>query len=74
MTDNKRPFKVSANVPNNSAVLQIEIGNTILSVATIDGVNEMVVFSKDKRDTISQSKAITDFSDVIHMMWNLEKL
>lgn len=74
MTDNKRPFKVSANVPNNSAVLQIEIGNTILSVATIDGVNEMVVFSKDKRDTISQRKVITDFSDVIHMMWNLEKL
>lgn len=74
MTDNKRPFKVSANVPNNSAVLQIEIGNTILSVATIDGVNEMMVLSKDKRDTISQSKVITDFSDVIHMMWNLEKL
>jgi|DEB0MinimDraft_6_1074348.scaffolds.fasta_scaffold00191_12 hypothetical protein len=72
--ENNRGFSLSANAGTKSGVLQIEVGNTILSVTTINGVNEMVVFSKDSNDTITERKAVTDFSDVIHMIWNLERL
>lgn len=74
MTSNNRKFNLSSNPGTNSGVLQIEIGNTILSVTTIDGLNEIAVFSKDSNDTISEKRAVTDFSDVIHLMWTLEKL
>lgn len=74
MTDNNRTFSLSSNPGTKSGVLQIEIGNTILSVTTINDINEIVVFSKDSKDTISEKRAVTDFSEVIHMMWNLEKL
>lgn len=61
------------NTATESGVLQITIGDNVLSVTTIDGMNEIVVFSKSG-DTIAEKKAVTDFSDVIHQMWNLERL
>lgn len=71
--ENKRGFSLSQNTATKSGVLQITIGDNILSVTTLDGMNEIVVFSKSG-DTIAEKKAVTDFSDVIHQMWNLERL
>jgi len=71
--ENNRTFNLSSNPATKSGVLKIEIGNTTLSVTTLDGMNEIVVFSHSG-DTISERKSVTDFSEVIHMIWNLEKL
>lgn len=71
--ENKRGFSLSQNTATASGVLQIAIGDNVLSVTTIDGMNEIVVFSKSG-DTISEKRGVTDFSDVIHQMWNLERL
>lgn len=71
--ENKRGFSLMQNTATESGVLQITIGDNILSVTTLNGFNEMVVFSKSG-DTIAQKVGVTDFSEVIHQMWNLERL
>lgn len=71
--ENNRGFSLNANAGTKSGVLQITIGDNVLSVTTLDGINEIVVFSKSG-DTISEKRGVTDFSDVIHQMWNLERL
>jgi hypothetical protein len=43
-----------------------------LSITTLNGVNEVVVFS-ESGDQVSQT-ALTDFNDVISLFWKLEAL
>jgi len=56
-----------------SGVLKITIGKLTLSVTTINNRHEAVVFS-ESGDTVSQKNGITDFMEVVHIMWNLERL
>jgi len=71
--EKKREFKLLENKNHDSGVLRIQVGAMTLSVTTINGINEMVVFS-ESGDAISEVIGVTDFSQVIHMMWNLERI
>lgn len=70
-TKTDRHFSLT-NGPH-SGVLKIAIGNLTLSVTTINNRHEAVVFS-ESGDTVSQKNGITDFMEVVHIMWNLERL
>lgn len=67
-----RPFKVVQNKAVESGVMKIQIGKLELSITTLNGVNEVVVFS-ESGDQVSQT-ALTDFNDVISLFWKLEAL
>lgn len=67
-----RPFKVVQNKATESGVMKIQIGKLELSITTLNGVNEVVVFS-ESGDQVSQT-VLTDFNDVISLFWKLEAL
>tara|TARA_Y100000310_G_C20030229_1_gene511451 strand:+ start:300 stop:533 length:234 start_codon:yes stop_codon:yes gene_type:complete len=67
-----RPFKVVQNKATESGVMKIQIGKLELSITTLNGVNEVVVFS-ESGDQVSQT-TLTDFNDVVSLFWKLEAL
>lgn len=67
-----RPFKVVMNKATNSGVLKIQIGELELSITTLDGNNEAVVFSKSG-DQIAERR-FTDFNEVVSFFWKLEHI
>lgn len=67
-----RPFKVVQNKATESGVMKIQIGKLELSITTLNGMNEVVVFS-ESGDQVSQT-TLTDFNDVVSLFWKLEAL
>ena len=67
-----RTFNLVQNKATESGVMKIQIGKLELSITTLDGVNEAVVFS-ESGDQVSQT-IFTDFSDVISLFWKLESI
>lgn len=67
-----RPFRVVQNKATESGVMKIQIGKLELSITTLNGVNEVVVFS-ESGDQVSQT-TLTDFNDVVSLFWKLEAL
>lgn len=67
-----RPFEVQMNKATGSGVLKIQIGELELSITTLNGLNEAVVFSKSG-DQIAQ-RTFADFNDVISFFWKLEHI
>mgnify|MGYP003648133740 CR=1 FL=1 len=75
MSDTTPTFSVTQNKATESGVLQIGLGNLTLSLTTVDGQNELLVFATDEPKVhILHRQHIVDFNDVVHVMWNLEKL
>ena len=66
-----RPFEVQMN-KEHTGVLKIQIGELELSITTLNGINEAVVFSKSG-DQIA-SRTFDDFNDVISFFWKLEHI
>ena len=60
------------NKATESGVMKIQIGKLELSITTLNGVNEVVVFS-ESGDQVSQT-TLTDFNDVVSLFWKLEAL
>ena len=69
---NPRPFEVQMNKATEAGVLKIQIGELELSITTLNGMNEAVVFSKSG-DQIA-SRTFDDFNDVISFFWKLEHI
>tara|TARA_R100001510_G_C7650694_1_gene208224 strand:+ start:1627 stop:1860 length:234 start_codon:yes stop_codon:yes gene_type:complete len=67
-----RPFQVVQNKATESGVMKIQIGKLELSITTLNGVNEVVVFS-ESGDQVSETK-LTDFNEVVSLFWKLEAL
>ena len=67
-----RPFKVVQNKAAETGVMKIQIGKLELSITTLNGVNEVVVFS-ESGDQVSETK-LTDFNEVVSLFWKLEAL
>ena len=67
-----RPFQVVQNKATESGGMKIQIGKLELSITTLNGVNEVVVFS-ESGDQVSQT-TLTDFNDVVSLFWKLEAL
>lgn len=67
-----RPFKVEMNKATKSGVFKIQIGELELSITTLDGNNEAVVFSKSG-DQIAERR-FTDFNEVVSFFWKLEHI
>ena len=67
-----RPFELVQNKATESGVMKIQIGKLELSITTLNGMNEVVVFS-ESGDQVSQT-TLTDFNDVISLFWKLEAL
>ena len=65
-------FQVVQNKATESGVMKIQIGKLELSITTLNGVNEVVVFS-ESGDQVSQT-TLTDFNDVVSLFWKLEAL
>jgi len=63
---------VTQNKATEAGVMKIQIGKLELSITTLNGINEAVVFS-ESGDQVSETK-FTDFNDVISLFWKLESL
>jgi len=60
------------NKATKSGVFKIQIGELELSITTLDGNNEAVVFSKSG-DQIAERR-FTDFNEVVSFFWKLEHI
>ena len=67
-----RHFSVTQNKATEAGVIKIQIGKLELSITTLNGKNEAVVFS-ESGDQISEA-TFTDFNEVISLFWKLESL
>jgi len=67
-----RPFEVEMNNAAKSGVLKVKVGTLTISVTTIDGLNEIAVFSGS--NTVMTKRGVEDFGEVISTLWNVERL
>lgn len=74
MSENKeRSFRLEEAV--GGGVLKVTVGNLVMSVTTIDERNEVLIYAADAPNVHITHKAhVTDFNDIVHMIWNLERL
>ena len=63
---------MTQNKATEAGVIKIQIGKLELSITTLNGKNEAVVFS-ESGDQISEA-TFTDFNEVISLFWKLESL
>tara|TARA_R110002074_G_scaffold160473_1_gene317967 strand:+ start:1608 stop:1841 length:234 start_codon:yes stop_codon:yes gene_type:complete len=74
MSENKeRSFRLE-EAPGGG-VLKVTVGNLVMSVTTIDGQNEVLVYAvNDPSIHVTHKSHVTDFNEIVRVMWNLERL
>lgn len=66
-------FKKKERAFELTGCLDIKVGKLTISIATMDGKNQAIVLS-ESGDNISEKHDIKDFMDIVHIMWNLERI